>query len=245
MSPVPSLILSIDRGESGPRDDFGTHVHPEPLLLWTWTATVLVTAAERDWLVPPGHGLWVPGDVEHSGAVLRGGAGSALVFDPATCPVAWPRPTGVSGGPLVQALITHLFETDPGDPDRVHAEALLFSRLTPLPPHDLHVTLPADPRIRVIAERLIADPADPRDLAAWADHTHAGLRTLSRLFQNETGLSFARWRTRVRVRAAIPLLAAGATVDSVARQVGYRKTSAFIAAFRRVTGQTPGTYLQA
>ncbi|MFB9698771.1 helix-turn-helix domain-containing protein [Amorphoplanes digitatis] len=121
----------------------------------------------------------------------------------------------------------------------------MFSQLTPLRPYDIHVTMPTDPRIRVIAERLITDPADSRELSAWADYTHAGLRTLTRLFQNETGLSFARWRTQVRVRAAISMLAAGATVDSVARRVGYRKTGAFIAAFRRVTGQTPGTYLRA
>ena len=48
----------------------------------------------------------------------------------------------------------------------------MFSQLTPLPPYDIQVTMPADPRIRVIAERLIADPADPRELTAWADYTH-------------------------------------------------------------------------
>jgi AraC-like DNA-binding protein len=243
--PAPSPILSIDRGESRPRDELGIHSHAEPKLFWIWTATVLVTAAGRDWLVPPGYGLWVPGGVEHGVAVLRAGGGSAITFDPARSPITWSRPTGVSGGPLLRELITHLHRSDPRDPDRVHAEALMFSQLIPLRPYDIHVRMPADPRIRVIAERLIADPADPRELAAWADFTHAGLRTLSRLFQNETGLSFARWRTQVRVRAAIPMLAGGASVDSVARHVGYRKTSAFIAAFRRVTGQTPGTYLRA
>ena len=243
--PAPSPILSIDRGESEPHADIGTHSHPEPKLLWTRTATVLVTAAERDWLVPPGYGLWVPGGVEHGGAVLRAGEGFAITFDPATCPIIWSQPTGVSGGPLLRELITHLYQGDPRDPARFHAEALMFSQLTPVHPADIHVTMPADPRIRIIAERLIADPADPRELSAWADYTHAGLRTLTRLFQNETGLSFARWRTQVRVRAAIQMLAAGATVDSVARHVGYRKTSAFIAAFRRVTGQTPGTYRRA
>lgn len=242
--PAPSPILSIDRGQSDPHDDLGTHSHPEPKLLWTWTATVLVTAAERDWLIPPGYGLWVPGGVEHGGAVLRAGEGSAITFDPTTCPITWSRPTGVSGGSLLRELITHLYESDPHDPDRFHAEALMFSQLTPLRPYDIHVKMPTDPRIRVIAERLIADPADPRELTAWADLTHTGLRTLTRLFQKETGLSFARWRTQVRVRAAIPMLAAGATVDSVSRYVGYRKTGAFIAAFRRVTGQTPGTYLR-
>jgi len=240
--PAPSPILSIDRGESAAHDGLGTHSHPEPKLFWTWTATVLVTAAERDWLVPPGYGLWVPSGVEHGGAVLRAGEGFAITFDPATCPITWSQPTGVSGGPLLRELIAHLHRSDPRDPNLFHAEALMVSQLTPLPPYDIHVTMPADPRIRVIAERLITDPADARELTAWADYTHTGLRTLTRLFQNETGLSFTRWRTQVRVRAAIPLLSAGATVESVARRVGYQKTSAFIAAFRRVTGQTPGTY---
>jgi AraC-like DNA-binding protein len=71
---------------------------------------------------------------------------------------------------------------------------------------------------------------------------HAGVRTLSRLFAAETGLSFAQWRTRIRIRAAIEHLAEGASVNATARAVGYRKPDAFIAAFRRATGQTPGTY---
>ncbi|WNV87761.1 AraC family transcriptional regulator [Umezawaea sp. Da 62-37] len=103
--------------------------------------------------------------------------------------------------------------------------------------------MPTDPRARAIAEQLIAHPADQRELTAWADHVHAGVRTLSRLFRAETGLSFATWRTQVRIRAAIPMLAGGTPVNAAARAVGYRKPSAFIAAFRRVTGHTPGTYL--
>jgi len=40
------------------------------------------------------------------------------------------------------------------------------------------------------------------------------------------------------------LLAAGHSVTSVALQVGYDGTSAFIAMFRRATGRTPGRYAQ-
>ncbi len=39
------------------------------------------------------------------------------------------------------------------------------------------------------------------------------------------------------------MLAGGMPVNAAARAVGYRKPSAFIAAFHRVTGHTPGTYL--
>jgi AraC-like DNA-binding protein len=54
---------------------------------------------------------------------------------------------------------------------------------------------------------------------------------------------FGRWRTLARLAAALPLLAAGKPVGNVARAVGYENPSAFVAAFRRETGATPGTYL--
>jgi AraC-like DNA-binding protein len=243
-SPAGSPILSIDRRESGPHEPFKkTHSHPEPMLLWSSTATLTVTTASRDWLVPPGYGLWVPGGSDHAVVVLRAGEGAAILFAPDRCPITWTQPTGVSVGPLLRELIAHLHRIGPQDPSRPHAEALMFALLTPLSTHDIQVSMPDDRRVRAIAERLVADPSDPRELAAWADHVHAGVRTLSRLFLNETGLSFAQWRTQVRIRAAVQMLADGASVTTTARAVGYRKPSAFINAFRRATGQTPGTYI--
>lgn len=103
--------------------------------------------------------------------------------------------------------------------------------------------MPTDPRVRVIAERLLADPSDQRELTHWADQVHTSVRTLTRLFPAETGVSSSAWRTQVRIRAAIELLARGTAVNATARAVGYRRPSAFISAFRRVTGQTPGAYV--
>ncbi len=240
-----SPILTIGHGEAAGFERITAHAHPEPMLMWTSTATVTATVGARDWLVPPGYGMWVPGGVEHAASVLHAGEISVVVFAPDDCPIRWTEPTGIAVGPLLRELFAHLDRTGPADPSRPHAEALLFALLTPLPTHDIHVSMPADPRIRVIAEQLVADPADPRELAVWAHQVNAGVRTLSRLFRAETGLSFTRWRTQVRVRAAIQLLAEGTTVNATARAVGYRKPSAFIDAFRRATGQTPGTYIPA
>jgi AraC-like DNA-binding protein len=44
------------------------------------------------------------------------------------------------------------------------------------------------------------------------------------------------------VQAALVLLAQDAPVSRVARRVGYDTTSAFVAAFRKHTGVTPGAY---
>lgn len=245
-SPLGSPILSIDRGEAEGRGQMlPTHSHPEPMLMWSSTATVMGTVAARDWLVPPGYGLWVPSGVEHTGTVLHAGEMSIITFAAEHCPIGWTEPTGVVIGPLLRELITHLYRAAAHDPSRPHAEALMFALLAPLPTHDIHVSMPSDPRVRAIAEKLIADPADARELTDWADYVHASARTVSRLFQAETGLSFAQWRTHVRIRAAIQLLTGGTTVHAAARAVGYRKASAFINAFRRVTGHTPTTYANA
>ncbi|WP_405485792.1 helix-turn-helix domain-containing protein [Nocardia sp. NBC_00511] len=55
-------------------------------------------------------------------------------------------------------------------------------------------------------------------------------------------MTFAEWRTHIRMRAALTLLARGTSVGATARAVGYRKPSAFAATFHRVTGQQPSIY---
>jgi AraC-like DNA-binding protein len=64
------------------------------------------------------------------------------------------------------------------------------------------------------------------------------------LFDAETGMSFGRWRTQARMRAALELLAEGAPVTTVARRVGYVTPSAFVAVFRRAFGVSPRMYFR-
>ncbi|WP_416241696.1 helix-turn-helix domain-containing protein [Brachybacterium paraconglomeratum] len=63
---------------------------------------------------------------------------------------------------------------------------------------------------------------------------------MQRSFSSQTGLSFSAWRTRLRVRAAVPLLREGVSVARAAEAVGFSSPSAFSSACRTVTGRTPG-----
>lgn len=67
-------------------------------------------------------------------------------------------------------------------------------------------------------------------------------RTLSRLFRQDTGLSFTEWRQAVRLLASLPLLDAGEPIGAVAAQFGYESTSSFIALFQAKFRVTPGVY---
>src|SRR2546430_2157000 len=64
-----------------------------------------------------------------------------------------------------------------------------------------------------------AAPADPRARDEWGRVAGASGRPLARLFVNETGMSFSRWRTELRLAASLPLLADGVAVSVVARRV--------------------------
>src|SRR5699024_11486682 len=69
-------------------------------------------------------------------------------------------------------------------------------------------------------------------------------RTLTRAFEASTGVGFRTWAATARAHRAVALLAEGQRVEDVAALVGFRSASAFSAAFRRVTGVTPGEFRQ-
>ena len=109
-----------------------------------------------------------------------------------------------------------------------------------MPVTTIQVRLPSAVIARRVAEALRADPADRRTLREWGREVGASERTLARAFAAETGVPFGRWRTLLRLQAALSMLAAGEPVSRVSGRVGYDTPSAFVAAFRRETGQTPG-----
>ena len=55
-------------------------------------------------------------------------------------------------------------------------------------------------------------------------------------------MSFGLWRQKARMLHSVRLLAEGAPVTDAALDAGYRSVSAFIAAFKRTFGCTPGRF---
>jgi len=224
---------------------FEWHTHGDHQLAWSPEGVLVVlTEGGARHVLPPSRALWIPAGTVHEtrasgAAVLR-----SVYLEPLRCPIDWATPTPVAVSPLLGELIHHLDDRGLGADERARAEALLFDLLLPLRISTIDVRLPSDPRARDVADALLADPADPRTLPEWGHAVGASSRTLARAFLGETGLSFGRWRTLVRLQASLPHLADRLPVSSVARLVGYRTTSAYVAAFRAQTGVTPGRYFQ-
>jgi AraC-like DNA-binding protein/quercetin dioxygenase-like cupin family protein len=103
----------------------------------------------------------------------------------------------------------------------------------------LNVPLPKDARLQRLCAELLANPSDRRTLDAWSGAVGASTRTLARLFEHDLGMSFSRWRRRIRFHNALEALSRGDPIALVAQRHGYRSASAFSAAFGKVMGGPP------
>lgn len=223
---------------------FPVHDHPTHQLAWATSGVLTMGVADRTWVLPRSRALWIPARTPHD--VLAGGETTmvSLYFDPSACRRSFTEPTVIDTSGLLGHLIDHLL----GDLDagaRARAEAVVFDLMDPVEVTSLHVPPAVDDRVAAVAAALAADPADQRSLGEWGQIVGASGRTLARAIERDTGMGFAAWRTALRINAALPRLAAGVPVSRVAAEVGYVSPSAFVAAFRRTTGATPGQYFDA
>jgi len=108
----------------------------------------------------------------------------------------------------------------------------------------LQLPNPSDPRALRIAMMLSDNPADRRTLSGLCKAAGTSKRTAERLFQDEMGMTFSKWRQQLRLTRALVLLAEGAKVTHAALESGYSTPSAFISMFRKTLGTTPTSYFK-
>jgi AraC-like DNA-binding protein/quercetin dioxygenase-like cupin family protein len=223
---------------------FDWHTHVDHQLAWAASGVLTVRTHGSAWVLPPTRALWIPAGLRHETLSPATATMRSAYVRPARCSIGWTEPTPVSASALLAELIGYLEDPALDGLRRANAEAVLVDTLRPVAMTTIEVRMPADDRARQVAERISANPADGRTLAEWGRAVGASERTLARAFLADTGVSFGRWRTLLRVQAALTALADGEPVGNVARRVGYDSDSAFVQAFRRETGVTPAAYFR-
>lgn len=238
--PVRGLAVTYRDGHRLDR-----HSHPWAQLVYAASGTMRVATPAATWLVPPTRAIWVPGGTPHE-ILMRGTvAMRTLYLAPDGDDARLAACRAIEVAPLLRELILHIVRIgmlDVGDPGHARMEGLLVDLLAAGKTAPLELPLPADPRARAFAERLLAEPGAEEPLTELTRGAGASLRTLQRLFLAETGLSLDVWRGRARMQQAVVSLSRGAPVTEAALECGYQSPSAFIAAFKRTFGSTPGRY---
>ena len=223
------------------------HRHERAQLLYAAAGTMRVSTAEGAWLVPPLRALWIPAATEHAIRMCGDVAMRTLYVAPAAAPWLPATCTVIEVTPLLRELI--LAAMDEPIEHRLDGRtglvmALLLEELRGAASVPLRIPMPRDRRLLALCRALLDRPDADDPLEGWAARVNASSRTLARLFQRETGMSFGAWRQQVRLAEALSRLALGQPVGTVALDLGYASASAFTAMFRRALGATPRVYVQ-
>ncbi|MFF5297334.1 AraC family transcriptional regulator [Paractinoplanes globisporus] len=244
MSVIRRTLVSPTIRPLAHRERIEWHDHAVHQLAYPLRGVLEVSTSHGAWVVPPNRAVWIPAGVAHSHRAHGPTELRSLIFDVPVNPLAASSPTVLAVSPLLREVIRALSGGGAlTEEHRYHLSRVVLCELRAVEALPLCLPAPSDPRLVALCDALALDPADSRTLRELGRQVGAAERTLSRLFREQTGITFPQWRGQLRLHHALKLLATGLPVTRVAADCGYRSPSAFIEAFRASYGTTPGRYL--
>lgn len=228
--------------------DIQAHFHTWGQFVFSVTGVVRVSTDRATFLVPPSRGVWIPAGVVHAvTAVERCELRTLYLLNPPADAAAWASNRVLEVSPLLRELAVQMArdEVEPGDAvaDReAWIGQLILDELRRAPTLQLGVALPTDKRLRRLCEAVLAEPMRHASLDDWAAEVGASARTVSRLFRQELGSSYAQWRQQALLAEALRLAARRKPMQVIAAELGYASASAFTAMVTRTVGMPPSRF---
>jgi AraC-like DNA-binding protein len=237
-------FVAIARQDATPRIT-PAHRHTQGQLLGSSEGLVTVGFSGGHPLAPPSHAVWIPPNHPHSIQSHGPFNGYSVYIAARACRALPPVPHIIRVSGLLREAVARAATWTRGELDtsQQRIAGVILDEIRRSPGEALVLPLPNDRRLTAVTQSLLDNLSDQRDLTAWAACAAMSPRSFSRHFVAETGLTFADWRLRARSLRALELLADGLPVTTIALDVGYGNTSAFIAAFKKTFGGTPTQYL--
>jgi AraC-like DNA-binding protein/quercetin dioxygenase-like cupin family protein len=224
------------------------HFHDRDQLVYASQGVMTVATRAGIWVVPTLRAVWIPAAVPHTVTMSGRVAMRTLYLKPRQARALPRNCCVVNVSPLLRELILHacgFHALKKGAPRQRHLIDLITDQLEVIQMVPLQLPHLSDQRARHVAEILLADPTNTQKLSQLCRGSGASKRTVERLFQDEVGMTFGKWRQQLRLMHAVRLLAEGAKVTHAALEAGYSTPSAFICMFKRVLGFTPALYFKA
>lgn len=221
------------------------HHHAWGQLIFAASGVMQVHTATATWLTPSTRAIWLPAGMSHAIDVRSDIAMRTLYLHASRASRLGTEPRVVAVSPLLRELILHILAIGmlrPAQPAHDRLAGLLLDLLVDARDEDLMLPLPRDARALRLARHVLKAPDDRRELATIAADVGASLRTLQRLFPQQTGLTMENWRQKARLVHAVACLAEGESIASTALACGYQSSAAFSAAFAQQFGLAPSVY---
>lgn len=210
-------------------------------LYWTPDGTLSTLAGQQSQFIGPNEAFWAERGASHDVRALGRQTTYRICLREAPAALAGLRSGAVSISATAADLVQRLCGPGVSERTALADRAELLGGLSPSDEgYAAHHAIGAGFAMTV-ARTLSHDPGDATPIDEWAERLHISVKTLQRDFEREFMMSFSQWRTELRLRIARVLLEVQ-PVGEVAYRVGYATPSAFVAAFAKKFGCTPGQY---
>lgn len=246
--PALVAIWGADQADNGFRlgtREYDWHTHARGQVFCVESGLIHMRTAHGSWLSPPHQAGWIPPGMPHQVGVNAAMSGWSILITPQASQHLPRQPCVIGISDVMRALVQRAVSWSQQEQLEAEQErliAVLLDEIRLAPQLGLHLPLPQDRRLLRISNALYQQADDAKSLEAWAAWGGVSARTLSRLFREQTGLSFAQWRQQAKLSHALQRLAQGEAVAVVADALGYATPSNFIAMFRRSFGDSPAHY---
>lgn len=223
------------------------HYHDRDQLVYASRGVMTIRTGTSTWVVPPHRAVWIPAGIAHTITMSGLVAMRTLYFKPGLATTLPPDCCVINVPPLLRELVLHactLGALARRTRSLKHLIGVILDRLGVIEMLPLHLPHLSDTRALRVAEVFNRNPSDARTLAQLCRQSGASKRTVERLFLEETGMTFGKWRQQLRLMQAMRLLAEGAKVTHASLEAGYSTPSAFISMFRKSLGTTPTAYFR-
>ena len=236
------LIRSAALGFAGGEFLVLKHEHDWPQLLYAITGAMTVFAGNASWLIPAGKAVLIPRRCPHSIRMWGEVSMRTLYLRPDAAP-GIPHCRVLTISSLLRELILREIEMaalDSRVPEQARLAGVVMDEIVRAEVPPLLLPMPADARGAAVAQEVLSAPGEMTALDALARRHAVGRRTLERIFRIETGMSFGLWQQKARLLYSVRALSESRPVTEAALDAGYASVSAYIAAFKRTFGCTPG-----
>lgn len=242
---LPRDVLAL--GSDYPYDTLlEAHHHRRAQFLYAPNGVMKVKTEDGQWIVLPYSGVWIPAEKEHQ-VLMLGSSTYSLYIEPNKVPRYSEYCEVLQVSPLLHQLLLCanqlplLYDLDGRDNALL---TLLCHELMLAKPLPYFTPLPQHALLDKLCTEFMSHPNIHTTPEMWAEKLNKSLRTFTRLFHKETGLSFRVWRQKACLMYALTALKKGSSVTEIALELGYENPSAFSAMFNKEMGYSPKLFLK-
>ena len=225
--------------------ELAEHRHRRSQFLYAATGVMAVSTPSGAWVTPPQRAVWIPGGTPHSVRMVGAVQTCSVLVEPVECPGRGTECQVVGVSSLLRQLLGAAAHVPP-EYDVAGRDGLvmhlLMAEIDVAPLIPLAVPFPSHPALARRCHAFLERPSAAATIDEWADAMGINRRSFTRIFRRETGMSFAEWRQQACLSVALPKLAAGEAVTSIAYDLGYDGPGNFSTMFKRVLGIPPSRY---